>query len=213
MWRVVVATVTAGCAASAAPPPPAPVAVTAPDAIVEREDDLVDVTAVIPDAVLDIRYATDNNFTHTVLYAVARCKLRRGVATRLATAATALRAAGRRLLLWDCYRPRAIQAVLWKRVPDARYVAPPSVGSKHNHGAAVDCALVAADGTAVALPTAFDEFSAAAHRDHALRGEAGAEAKRLEAAMQAAGFVGLATEWWHFDAPDATKYPISDDPL
>ena len=218
MWRVLVATMTTACAASAAPAPaPAPAPPVVPDAVPDaaapREDDLVDVTTVIPDAVLDLRYATDNNFTHTVLYPIARCKLRRGVAKRLAVAATALRADGRRLLLWDCYRPRAIQEILWAQVPDARYVAPPNVGSKHNHGAAVDCALVATDGSAVTLPTTFDEFSAAAHRDHALRGEAGAEAKRLETAMQAAGFVGLATEWWHFDAPDATKYPISDDPL
>lgn len=212
MWRVVIATMTAGCAASAAAPPPAPAARDA-TAAAEPADELVDVAALIPDAVLDIRYATADNFTHTVLYPVARCELRRGVAKRLAVAATALRADGRRLLLWDCYRPRSIQAVLWKQVPDARYVAPPAVGSKHNHGAAVDCALVAADGSVVALPTAFDEFSVAAHRDQALRGDAGAEAKRLETAMQAAGFVGLATEWWHFDAPDATKYPISDEPL
>ena len=183
------------------------------DAAPERDDDLVDVTAIIPDAVLDIRYASANNFTGTVLYPVARCKLRRAVARRLAHAADLLRADQRRLLLWDCYRPRAIQAILWKQVHDPRYVAPPAAGSKHNHGAAVDVALVTADGSPVTLPTAFDDFSPAAHRDHALRGEPGAEARRLEAAMTAAGFLGLATEWWHFDAPDATNYPISDEPL
>jgi D-alanyl-D-alanine dipeptidase len=65
----------------------------------------------------------------------------------------------------------------------------------------------------VTLPTKFDEFTAAAHRDHALTGEAGAEARRLEAAMTSAGFVGMPTEWWHYDAPDATKYPLSNEPL
>ncbi len=162
---------------------------------------------------LDVRYATANNFTGASLYPVARCELRRGVAARLVKAAEALRAQDRRLLLWDCYRPRSIQAVLWKQVPDPRYVAPPKVGSQHNRGAAIDLALVAGDGSAVALPTDFDDFTAAAHRARALRGDAGVEARRLDAAMTAAGFVGLASEWWHFDAPDATKYPMSDEPL
>lgn len=175
--------------------------------------DLVDVQAVIPDAVIDIRYATADNFTGKQLYPVARCKLRRAVATRLARAAKLLRRQGRRLLIWDCYRPTSIQAELWKRVPDERYVANPKQGSRHNRGAAVDLGLVDADGKPVTLPTKFDEFSAAAHRDHALEGKRGAEARRLERAMKAAGFVGLPTEWWHFDAPDAATYPLSDEPL
>src|SRR5262249_14759406 len=102
---------------------------------------------------------------------------------------------------------------LWKRVPDPNYVADPKLGSRHNHGAAIDLGLVAADGSPVTLPTQFDDFTPAAHRDRALVGEHGAEARRLEAAMTDAGFIGLPTEWWHFDSPDATKYPISDDPL
>ena len=185
----------------------------APAAPPERDDDLVDVSAVIPDAVIDIRYATADNFTGKVLYPVARCKLRRAVAARLAKAATALRAQDRRLVLWDCYRPRSIQQELWRRVPDPRYVADPKVGSKHGRGAAVDVALVDQAGKPVVLPTKFDDFSLAAHRDHALVGEPGAEARRLEAAMAAAGWKPLATEWWHFDAPDSANYALSDEPL
>jgi len=184
-----------------------------PGAPTGHDDDLVDIATEIPDAVLDIRYATANNFTGAPLYQHARCELRRAVLARLVTAAADLRTQGRRLLVWDCYRPHSVQFELWKRVPDPRYVADPKLGSRHNHGAAIDVGLVAADGSAVALPTQFDDFTEAAHRDRALAGDAGAEARRLEAAMTAAGFIGLPTEWWHFDAPDATKYPISDDPL
>lgn len=179
----------------------------------DRPADFVDVTKVIKDAVIDIRYATDDNFTGKQLYPVARCKLRRAVATRLAKAAAALRKQGRRLLVWDCYRPTAIQEELWKRVPDERYVANPKQGSRHSRGAAVDVGLVDRDGTAVTLPTKFDEFSEAAHRDHALVGDKGVEARRLEAAMKEAGFIGMPTEWWHFDAPDAAKYPLANEPL
>lgn len=178
-----------------------------------RADDLVEVSAVIPDAVIDLRYATSDNFTGEVLYPKASCKLRRAVVRRLAKAADLLRAQDRRLLIWDCYRPSSIQAELWKRVPDERYVANPKTGSRHNRGAAIDVALVDLEGNPVELPTKFDDFSKAAHRSRALAGARGREAKRLHVAMTKAGFVPLPTEWWHFDAPDAAKYPVSDAPL
>lgn len=178
-----------------------------------RDGDLIDVQGAIPDAVLDLRYATADNVTGKPLYPAAHCKLRRAVVARLAKAARALRAQDRRLLLWDCYRPLSIQRELWKRVPDPKYVADPRVGSKHNRGAAVDVAVVDRAGKPVALPTRFDEFTVAAHRDHALAGDGGGEARTLEKAMTDAGFVPLATEWWHFDAPDFTSYPLSDEPL
>jgi len=202
-----------GDAAAASPPAPAPDAAPTPPDAPARDDDFVEVTAVIPDAVLDMRYATANNFTGVVLYPRAVCKLRRAVAARLARAADALRGQGRRLLLWDCYRPSPIQEKLWKIVPDSRYVANPKVGSKHSRGAAVDLALVDAAGRPVVLPTQFDEFTEAAHRPRALAGPRGVEARRLEDAMQEAGFRGNPTEWWHFDAPDSADYALSDEPL
>ena len=199
VW-VLAAVAIAGCAAANAGPR-------------EKPTDFVDVTAVVPDAVLDIRYATEDNFTGKAVYPVARCKLRRSVANRLAKAAALLRKKDRRLLVWDCYRPKSIQEAFWKLVPDERYVANPKTGSRHSRGAAVDVGLVDKDGKPVTLPTKFDDFSEAAHRTRALKGDAGAEARTLEAAMKKAGFVGMPTEWWHFDAPDAQKFSLSDEPL
>lgn len=202
-------------AADAAPaidaaPEPAP---DAGPAAPPRDDDFVDVSSLIPDAVLDMRYATANNFTGAVLYPKAVCKLRRKVATRLAKAAEILRGQGRRLLLWDCYRPSSIQEKFWKLVPDPRYVANPKTGSRHSRGAAVDLALVDAGGRPVVMPTKFDEFTEAAHRPRALAGARGAEARRLERAMVEAGFRGMPTEWWHFDALESGEYALSNEPL
>ena len=47
------------------------------------EAGLVDVAEHVPRAVLDLRYATADNFTGKVLYPTARCLLRREVADRL----------------------------------------------------------------------------------------------------------------------------------
>ena len=182
-------------------------------AAADKPDDLVEVQDAIPDAVLDIRYATKDNFTGDVLYPKAVCKLRRAVLARLVKAAELLRKQDRRLLIWDCYRPLSIQKLLWERVSDPRYVADPKQGSRHNRGAAIDLAIVNAEGSEVTLPTKFDEFSKAAHRSRALAGKAGVEAKRLSTAMLAVGFKPMPTEWWHFDAPDSAKYAIADEPL
>ncbi len=179
----------------------------------DKPGDLIAVTSVIPDAVIDLKYATTDNFTGQILYSSSVCKLRRAVVARLAKAAVQLRAQNRRLLIWDCYRPTPVQQVLWDTATDRRYVANPKYGSRHSRGAAVDLAIVDMDGGPVTQPTKFDEFSKAAHRVHALAGDHGIEAKRLEAAMKKAGFIGIPLEWWHFDAPDSAKYPLSDEPL
>lgn len=183
--------------------------------------DLVDLAAVDPTIRIDIRYATTGNFTGVAVYPVARCLLRGDAAERLARVQRRLRADGLGLLVWDCYRPFAVQERFWALVPDERYVARPErrdgrpvAGSKHNRGAAVDVTLVDATGAALAMPTGFDDFSERAHRGApAVPPEARANAERLEAAMVSEGFEPLPTEWWHFDAPGWRTDELLDMPL
>jgi D-alanyl-D-alanine dipeptidase len=180
----------------------------------------VDVSVRIPDAVIDMRYATADNFTGTVLYPVARCLLRAEVGERLAAAADTLRAHGHRLVLWDCYRPASIQRELWRLVPDPRYVAEPTFddagkpigGSKHSRGAAVDVSLADLAGTPRVMPTAYDAFGPESSGASAT-GAAAKHHAALRAAMVAAGFEPMPTEWWHFDAANWSTYPLSDDDL
>jgi D-alanyl-D-alanine dipeptidase len=101
---------------------------------------------------------------------------------------------------------------MWSILPDERYVANPEKGSQHNRGAAVDVTLVdLASGTEIWMPTAHDEFSERAHRDYMnLPPEPIANRKKLEEIMTRHGFVGLPTEWWHFDDADSQKYEVLD---
>lgn len=185
------------------------------------EEPLVDVLEVIPDAQLDIRYATEKNFVNEAVYPVARCLLRRSVALRLRRVAESLHDQGYRLLLWDCYRPFSVQERLWAIEPDERFVARPvrvggrpAEGSKHNRGAAVDVSLVTADGHAVEMPTAHDDFSDRAVPGHPSWTPLAAEhAKALDDAMRAQGFSQLATEWWHYDAEGWERFSLLDVPL
>jgi zinc D-Ala-D-Ala dipeptidase len=176
---------------------------------------LVDVGARLPDAVLDIRYATPDNFTGRTLYPVARCLLQPAAAGRLARAAAALRQQGFRLVLLDCYRPLSVQRALWEAMPRRGYVADPTTGSNHNRGAAVDLSLADLAGLPVEMPTGYDAFGprARAWATEGLTRRARRHRDTLRTAMTAAGFQVNPVEWWHFDDPDAPALPLLDLPL
>lgn len=177
-------------------------------------DPLIDLQALIPDAVLDIRYATKDNLTGRPLYPFAAAFLRRSAAEKLARAATELRAKGLRLVIYDAYRPFTAQKALWKAKPDARFVADPAKGSSHNRGGAVDAALADASGKPLPMPSAFDDFGPLArHGAPGVPPEARRNAETLKAALESAGFVALADEWWHYRDREALSWPILDVPF
>lgn len=176
---------------------------------------LVEVKQVIPDVVLDLRYATEDNFLKRKVYPDgARCLLRQETVEKLKLAADTLREKGLRLRLYDCYRPRAVQWEMWAILPKPGYVANPKKGSNHNRGTAVDLTLANADGEELEMPTRFDSFEKAAHHGYA---GASAEAKKnretLREAMEAAGFKKNRMEWWHYDLKTTTRFPVLDEPL
>jgi D-alanyl-D-alanine dipeptidase len=176
---------------------------------------LVEVTAELPDAIVELRYATDDNFMKKAVYPpAAKCLLLERAVKGLVKAAAALRQRGYRLRLYDCYRPSHVQYELWKAKPVVGYVADPKTGSHHSRGGSVDLTLAALDGGPVEMPSGYDEFGRAAHQAFA-GGTKGARAHRdeLRAAMEAAGFVRNAMEWWHFDLPGAVRFPLRDDPF
>ncbi|WP_424737168.1 M15 family metallopeptidase, partial [Mycobacterium sp.] len=83
----------------------------------------IDVRTVVPDAVLDLRYATTNNFTHTQLYpSDARCLVHQSMGPGLGKAAASLRAQGHLLVFWDCYRPHDVQVKMYNVVPNPAWV-------------------------------------------------------------------------------------------
>jgi len=180
----------------------------------KQNQELVDVHSVNPTIILDLRYATENNFTHHKLYPVARCLLRREPAESLSAVQKELQTRGLGLKIFDGYRPLSIQKKLWEAVPDDRYVANPAKGSRHNRGAAVDLTLVDSLGNELAMPTPFDNFTEKAHCNYkklprkVLRNRA-----LLQQVMERHGFWRMETEWWHFDFHDWGRFKILDLPL
>ncbi len=173
--------------------------------------DFVNVKAISPNIALDIRYATTNNFTKQKLYRQAKCFLRSSVAEKLSRVQTELETQGLGLEVYDCYRPLSVQKRMWQLKPDANYVANPAYGSRHNRGSAVDLTLVDRTGKELAMPTEFDEFSDRSHRDYNnLSNTVKTNRATLERIMEKHGFIGLQTEWWHFDATEWRQFPVVD---
>ncbi len=190
-------------AAAPAPAPPEPVAVAppAPDYDTSQWTELISLDSTF---LLDLRYATTNNFVDTQLYDCPRCFLRPPVARALARVHGSLQQKGYRLKLFDCYRPRPVQWALWEKIPDPRYVSDPRKGSMHNRGAAVDLTLTDPAGRQLDMGTAFDFFGPKAHPGYSGLPDSILERRRLLSnAMQAEGFRPITTEWWHFSYPAA----------
>lgn len=165
-----------------------------------------------PRLLVGLRYATADNFLGRPVYpADAPALLRTETAAKLRAAQDVLAPRGLRLKILDAYRPPSAQRALWAARPDERFVAPPGRGSRHTRGTAVDATLADAAGRELAMPSAYDEFSERAARDFA-GGPADARANRdlLRAAMEAAGFTTITSEWWHFDEADWRDFPLLD---
>ena len=189
----------------------------------------VDVRTVVPDAVIDLRYATPHNFVGFPLYpADARCLVHDSMASGLAKAADELRAQGDVLVFWDCYRPHDVQVRMFDAVPNPAWVAKPGPYARsHEAGRSVDV-TIAKGGQLVDMGTDFDDFSprALAYATDGVSAAAQANRARLRTAMGSGGqersdpgngSSGLAVysgEWWHFDGPGAgVQRPILDVPI
>jgi zinc D-Ala-D-Ala dipeptidase len=217
---VVVAATSSGVRASADVPPISAAA---------RSAGFVDVRSVVPNAVIDLRYATSNNFTGVPLYpADARCLVHESMAPGLAAAAKALASHDEVLVFWDCYRPHAVQVKMFDVVPNPAWVARPGPYAKsHEAGRSVDVTMASAQpqcpspqqlaGRCLAdMGTDFDDFSARAlaFATDGVSADEQANRARLRDAMSAGGLSVYSGEWWHFDGPGSgVQRPILDVPV
>jgi D-alanyl-D-alanine dipeptidase len=169
---------------------------------------LVDVQRVDTSIVVDMRYATTNNFTGAVLpgYHANRAYLRDEAAAALALVNDDLRLQGLGLKIFDAYRPvRATEAmVAWTEKahrPDLIRDGYIASRSKHNLGVAVDLTLIDLRTRAeLEMGTRFDYFGTAAFTKNA-RGVAAKNREILKKVMERQGFSNYEKEWWHFTYP------------
>ncbi len=158
--------------------------------------DVADLDASI---LMDLKYATTDNFVKSQMYECGRCFLRPEVARALVNIHKDLKDKGYGIKVFDCYRPRPVQWALWEKVPDARYVADPRKGSMHNRGSAVDLTIVDINGNELDMGTHFDFFGKEAYHDYTNLSKTVLDNRKLlKSTMEAFGFKAIRTEWWHY---------------
>ena len=176
------------------------------------EDKFVNIKTLSPEILLDMKYATADNFLGQVVYDCAECFLRKATAQALVAAQKDFVAQGYSLKLFDCYRPLSVQKKMWKILPGTHYVANPAKGSKHNRGAAVDLTLVEiATGKEVDMGTPFDTFSPKAHHSYTdLPKEVLVHRQLLKEVLGKHNFKPIFSEWWHYEYRPEMTSPVED---
>ena len=182
---------------------------TEPENIPEpNNEDLVEISKYIPNIVVELKYATTDNFTGVVIYDNNVAMLRYGTVKKLINVQKELNELGYTLVIWDAYRPKEAQFKLWDVCPDSRYVANPHKGfSSHSRGNTIDITIQKLNGDFVEMPTKFDEFSRLADRDYSdVSNIAKENSLLLETLMKKYGFKPYSAEWWHYS--DTKSYDV-----
>lgn len=186
-------------------------------------DEIVPVKQLISDIGLDLRYSTTNNFTHQKLYSIDEAYLSIDAINRLKTVHDSLKnitsfdgvnyPQGLGVKIFDGYRPRAVQYLMFEIFPNPTFVADPNTGSIHNRGGAVDVSIFdRATGLEIPMPTEFDWFGPeASHTYTNLPANIIANRTLLKNMMQhVGGFSPYDAEWWHYSIPGASGLPLLD---
>lgn len=179
---------------------------------------LVNIQTVNPDILVELKYATADNFMKRNVYGdLTHAYLQPEMAKKLSQASFILQRTkpGFKLLVYDAARPNSVQYKLWDalddlKIPDrqkTQYVADPKVGSNHNFGCAIDLTVVDEKGQPLDMGTKYDFFGPLAYprseqemlKQGKLTSKQIANRNILRNAMTQAGFTVNTTEWWHFD--------------
>jgi len=174
---------------------------------------MIEIKAFIPNIIYDLRYATENNFTHTRLYKNGDATfLRLPVAVALKKVQKELNEKGYGLKVFDAYRPYAVTKKMWDLIHDDRYVADPAKGSGHNRGLAIDLTIVSLeDRNELNMGTGFDNFTDTAHHIFKDLPVMVLQTRNLlKQIMEKYGFKALETEWWHYSWPNDRNYEVLD---
>ncbi|MHA8101268.1 M15 family metallopeptidase [Aquirufa nivalisilvae] len=182
-----------------------------------RSQGLVDVQMEIKQVLVQLKYATTDNFMHQNVYGcLTKAFLQKQTVAKLSLAQSLLEKEkpGYRLLIYDAARPLSKQWDLWNALPQyppkirKNYVASPQEHSIHNYGSAVDLTIADESGQAIDMGTPFDYFGKKAYpKAEKEMEEQGILSKEviqnrllLRKVMQKAGFLPIEYEWWHFNA-------------
>jgi D-alanyl-D-alanine dipeptidase len=176
------------------------------------QKELIDLEKLIPGLVLDIRYATTNNFTKEKIYNLAKAYARKPVAEALTKIQDELKTKGLGIKIFDAYRPYKATVKFYEVYHDTTYVASPYKGSRHNRGCALDLTVInLKTGEELKMPTGYDSFRKEAWPSTPVADpEIRKNRTMLITVMEKHGFKVNSSEWWHYDFKGWKNYEVLD---
>ena len=133
-----------------------------------QEYNLVDISALNSDILVNLKYSTTDNFVGVDMYGdLEAAYLEHDFALKVIEAQRILqdRYPEYTLLIYDAARPIGVQRAMRNRVEGTEFedfVADGTRGGRHNYGVAVDLTIATLDGTPLDMGTGFDDFTEAA---------------------------------------------------
>ena len=197
----------------------------------QSRDGFIDIKEYIPSIIIDLKYATDDNFTGRVVkgYESPKGLLTYEAARRLKIIQTILNNSGYSLKIFDAYRPqRSVNHfinwsknqsdtlkksyfypnILKSNLFDLGYIA---TNSSHSRGSTVDITIVEiSSGKEIDMGSAYDFFGLESSHDYEnISITQKNNRKLLFDVMTQNGFSSYPKEWWHYtliDEPFPTTY-------
>lgn len=174
-----------------------------------------------PSFIIDLKYATKDNFFKKAVYPVSVCAIRHETGEKLVKAHEIVKKRGYRIKVWDGYRPLNVQQTLYDLFPNTPYVAKPpekpitsGFRPRHNNGMAVDITLVDKNGEELEMPSKFDDFTEkASPTSENMTSQAKKNINYLMEVMVGLGFRIHEGEWWHYVDGIEEPSPYLDIPL
>lgn len=175
-------------------------------------NNLVNVNQKNADVIIDLRYASKNNFTNQKLFKSSECFIHKTAFEYLCKAIDISKKLGFKIKIFDAYRPVYVQKKLWECLPDPNFIVPPDKGSPHSRGVAIDLTLVDSNNKELDMGTGFDEFSRLSyHGCLDITKEAYKNRLMLLGIMTDAGWDFFRNEWWHYQLYNSKNFPIVND--
>lgn len=191
--------------------------VLSPSFVFHKGDTLVSVDHFNQHIWWELKYATEDNFMHRILYdTMQKVYVQIDVARRLAKSQEYL--TGRNpdfhLLVYDGLRPLSVQWEMWNALDSipvlarGRFVSNPKNGSVHNYGAAVDVTICDQKRKPLDMGAGYDDMRKIAYpsleSEFLATGEITQQhidnRKLLRRTLKSQGFSNIPSEWWHFNA-------------
>ena len=169
---------------------------------------LIDIKKYDFDIDIELRYAKKNNITGRKIFVEEKCLLIKEAAEKLFLASKIAKTFDCKLKIFDAYRPKYVQEVLWNFCPNADFLTDPERGSPHTRGVAVDLTLIK-NTKELDMGTDFDDFTEKAfHLSKNVSVKVRKNRALLLSIMTLAGFDFYHNEWWHYQLFQPKKYPL-----